>query len=161
MSDLRIYIESTWNGPSKRDGVAEYLLEYKKGDIPITKQGYIHLKDGTETQGCLMALINAFHLLRKPCEVLVNTPSRTILNTIENEWLEKWQQNEWKTAKGEEVKNKDLWQMLLDKTKIHSFKMEYGHHEYRNVMKSEVKAELERWGNEQINNSVKNRTLGA
>jgi hypothetical protein len=28
-------------------------------------------------------------------------------------------------------------------------------------MKSEVKAELERWGNEQINNSSKNRTLGA
>ena len=148
MSDLKIYIEATWNGPSKRDGVAEYLLEFKKGDIPITKQGFVHVKDGTETQGCLMALINAFHLLKKPCEVLVNTPSRTIFNTIENGWLEKWQQNDFKTAKGEEVKNTELWKMLLDKTKIHSFTLEYGHHEYRNVMQSEVKGELKRWENQ-------------
>lgn len=45
---VRLMIESTWHGPAKRDGVAMWLMEYMKGDIPITRQGYVHVKDGTE-----------------------------------------------------------------------------------------------------------------
>lgn len=29
-------------------------------------------------------------------------------------WCEKWKRNGWKTAKGDEVKNRDLWEQLVD-----------------------------------------------
>ena len=38
--------------------------------------------------------------------------SAYVVNTINNGWLTKWQLNNWKTTKGDDVKNKDLWKEL-------------------------------------------------
>ena len=40
--------------------------------------------------------------------------SAYVVNAINNCWLEKWLMNGWKTAKGDEVKNSDLWIKLLE-----------------------------------------------
>ncbi len=32
------------------------------------------------------------------------------VNSINNGWVDKWQRNRWKTAKNDNVKNKDLWE---------------------------------------------------
>lgn len=43
--------------------------------------------------------------------------SAYVVNSINNGWIKKWQQNNWKTTKGEDVKNRDLWEeftSLLD-----------------------------------------------
>lgn len=157
MPDIKIYIESTYKGPSKTAGVGMYLIEWVKDGIPITREGFVHQEEGTEAQICLKAMINAFHILKKPCQTLINTQSRTIFNTINNGWLEGWQQSGFTNAKGEEVKNKDLWLMFLEKTTIHSYSISTGHHEYKNVMQSELNQEFERWRNEQINNTKQNK----
>ena len=36
--------------------------------------------------------------------------SAYVVNAINNRWIDKWQQNNWKTTKGEDVKNRDLWE---------------------------------------------------
>lgn len=36
--------------------------------------------------------------------------SAYVVNTINNNWLEVWQKNNWQTTKREDVKNKDLWE---------------------------------------------------
>lgn len=36
--------------------------------------------------------------------------SAYVVNSINNGWIEKWQRNNWKTTKGEDVKNRDLWE---------------------------------------------------
>jgi ribonuclease HI len=36
--------------------------------------------------------------------------SAYVVNTINNNWLEVWQGNNWQTTKHEDVKNKDLWE---------------------------------------------------
>lgn len=36
--------------------------------------------------------------------------SAYVVNSINNGWIEKWQQNNWKTTKNEDVKNRDLWE---------------------------------------------------
>lgn len=38
--------------------------------------------------------------------------SAYVVNTINNCWLTKWQLNNWKTTKGDDVKNKDMWEEL-------------------------------------------------
>lgn len=35
--------------------------------------------------------------------------SAYVVNTINNNWIERWALNNWKTTRGEEIKNKDLW----------------------------------------------------
>ena len=36
-----------------------------------------------------------------------------MVNCIEKEWWKKWVENDWKTSKGKDVKNKELWEELL------------------------------------------------
>ena len=48
--------------------------------------------------------------------------SAYVVNSINNGWIEKWQKNNWKTTKDEDVKNKDLWEdfiILREKAKAH------------------------------------------
>ena len=50
---------------------------------------------------------------------------------------EKWQKNNWKTATKEPVKNKELWQSLIELEKKHTISWEWvkGHsgHEYNEM----------------------------
>lgn len=42
----------------------------------------------------------------------IYSDSAYVVNTINNYWIEAWQKNNWKTTKGDDVKNKDLWEEL-------------------------------------------------
>lgn len=143
--NVRIFIESTWRGPAKRDGVAMWLVEYMKGDEPVTRDGFVHVRDGTEAQGNLMALINAFFILKKPCSALVFTQCEHILNTMQNHWHIQWQKSDWHNAKNKPVKNAELWQMLMEKSEKHTYSIQGGAHEYQNVMQRELEKELAAW----------------
>ena len=135
MHEVSIFIESTWRGPARRDGVAMWLVECKRGERLDTRQGFVHVKEGTETQGNLMAMINAFHILKKPCKALVFTKCSHILISMQQEWPKEWQENGWIGAKGKPVKNAELYTLKDD------------HHEYENIMQSDIRKELESWKN--------------
>lgn len=150
--EVRIFIESTWKGPAKRDGVAMWLVEGKKNGEIETRQGFIHMKAGTEAQGNLRAIINAFHILKKPCQASVFTRCEHILNTIQNHWHIQWEKNEWRNAKGKPVKNVELWKMLREKTDPHIYSVHGGHHEYTNVMLIEIEKEMAKWSQKEAEN---------
>ena len=42
----------------------------------------------------------------------IYSDSAYVINAVNNEWISKWKLNDWKTTKGEDVKNKDLWEQL-------------------------------------------------
>lgn len=60
----------------------------------------------------------------------IYSDSAYVVNSVKNNWLNKWQHNGWKTLQGTDVKNKDLWKelaYLLNKTnKINILKIK-GH----------------------------------
>lgn len=147
MHEVSIFIESTWRGPARRDGVAMWLVECKRGERLDTRQGFVHVKEGTETQGNLMAMINALHILKKPCKALVFTKCSHILISMQQEWPKEWQENGWIGAKGKPVKNAELWKMLIEKGKRHTYTLKDDHHEYENIMQSDLRKELESWKN--------------
>jgi ribonuclease HI len=149
MTDVKIFIESTWKGPARRDGVAMWLIEYIKANgEPATREGFVHLEDGTEAAGCLMALVNAFCKLKKPCSALVFTGCEHIINTYNNHWHIQWQKNGWRNAKGKEVKNADLWELLIKKADPHVYTVRGGRHEYQQVMLDGLTKEMQRWDKE-------------
>lgn len=146
--NVRIFVESTWKGPAKREGVAMWLVEAMKGDEPITRQGFIHLEKGTEIEANLKGLINCFHILKKPCETLVFTQCPTVFATLKNGWHLNWQQAGWINSKGQPAKYADLWEMLIEKMEPHTFTVEQGRHDYQSVMQIEIAKEMERWKRE-------------
>lgn len=65
----------------------------------------------------LKAVIEALKkvLSKKPktdVEYELYSDSAYVVNTINNGWIDKWQQNNWKTTKNNDVKNRDLWEEL-------------------------------------------------
>ncbi|WP_246455165.1 ribonuclease HI [Thermomonas brevis] len=59
----------------------------------------------------LMAAIVALETLREPCEVVLTTDSQYVRQGI-TEWMAGWLRRGWKTAGGDPVKNRDLWERL-------------------------------------------------
>lgn len=144
--DVNIYVETTWKGPARRSGVAMWIVEYKRGEESITRDGVIHLEDGTENKANLMAISEAAGILTKPCSVRVFTQCEHILNTTQNYWHIQWQKNEWRNGKGKPVKNAELWEKLMDTLQKHSCTYHSGHHEFQSVMQAELRKEMEKRG---------------
>lgn len=63
----------------------------------------------------LLAVVRAMKEIvsSKGFEFEILSDSAYVVNAIKNCWLEKWMMNNWLTAKGDEVKNKDLWRMFI------------------------------------------------
>lgn len=59
----------------------------------------------------LMAAIAALEALKRPCEVVLHTDSQYVRQGM-LEWLAGWVRRGWKTAGGDPVKNRDLWERL-------------------------------------------------
>ena len=44
----------------------------------------------------------------------IYSDSAYVVNAVNSKWIKKWIERNWKTAKGDQVKNKDLWLQLYD-----------------------------------------------
>ena len=73
----------------------------------------------------LMAAIAGLNALTRPCQVMLSTDSRYVMDGL-TKWIKGWQKNGWKTAARQPVKNADLWQALLDAAKPHRVEWTWG-----------------------------------
>ncbi|MCM2335770.1 MAG: ribonuclease HI [Pseudomonas sp.] len=67
--------------------------------------------DTTNNRMELMAAIVALETLTENCEVTLHTDSQYVRQGI-TEWMPGWVRRGWKTAGGDPVKNRDLWERL-------------------------------------------------
>ena len=67
----------------------------------------------------LMAVIAALELLKKPADVRLFTDSMYVRNGITS-WVRSWVKNGWKTTGKKTVKNRDLWERLIELEKQHT-----------------------------------------
>ena len=79
-------------------------------------------KDTTNNIMELTAVIEALKLLKYPCNVSLYSDSAYVVNAFSQNWITSWEKNNWKTSDKKDVKNKDLWQELLNLTNIHTVK---------------------------------------
>lgn len=66
----------------------------------------------------LMAAIAGLEALRQPCEVVLTTDSRYVMDGV-TQWMPNWKRRGWKTASKQPVKNVDLWKRLDAATQPH------------------------------------------
>ena len=79
-------------------------------------------KNTTNNRMELLAPIKALQGIKTGSKIKVYTDSQYVKNGI-TEWINIWLNNNWKTSKKEDVKNKDLWIELYNLTK--SFNIEW------------------------------------
>lgn len=67
----------------------------------------------------LTAVIEALRLVKYPCKIHIYSDSAYVVNAFLQGWIYNWIKKGWKTADGNPVKNKELWEELYSFTKIH------------------------------------------
>ena len=96
----------------------------------------------------LTAVIEGLKMLKFPCEVDLYSDSAYVVNAFEQKWIDNWLKKNWKTASGDEVKNKELWQELyaLTQTRKVKFIKVKGHsdNEYNNRCDELARGEIEK-----------------
>jgi ribonuclease HI len=68
----------------------------------------------------ILAVIKGLEALKEVCNVNVYSDSQYVVDAFNQNWIETWVNNSWRTAGKKDVKNPDLWQKLLDLTKKHN-----------------------------------------
>lgn len=95
----------------------------------------------------LLAVINALESLKEPCKVKITTDSKYVCDAFLKNWLTSWLNNGWKTANKKPVKNRELWERLLNLSKKHELswfwiKGHAGHPENERCDKLAVEARM-------------------
>lgn len=98
----------------------------------------------TNNRAELMAATIGLQALKRPCTVRVVSDSQYVVKGM-SEWVTGWRRRGWKTASGEPVKNRELWEGLVEAAGRHNVRWEWvkGHagHEYNERCDELAKAE--------------------
>jgi len=91
------------------------LLRYKGHEREIVGGEELTTNNRME----LMAAISGLESLSEPCTIVLFTDSQYVKQGI-NDWMPNWLRRNWKTAGGDPVKNRDLWERLHAAVQRHS-----------------------------------------
>lgn len=141
MRQVNIYMASSVKSPRAQNGVGMYVLEaiMAKGPATITKE--VKLQEVTANQAELQIMAAAVERLREPCEIDIFTECGYIASGIEN--LDAWQRNGWKTSRGTEVANVEIWKQIAEKLQNCNVRSRVKEpNEYRSWLKNEIERRL-------------------
>lgn len=109
MKTVDLYTDGACSG---NPGVGGYcaILIYNGNEKIVS--GYE--KDTTNNRMEILAVIKGLDALKEPCNVNVYSDSQYVVDTFNQQWINSWVSNGWRTAGKKEVKNVDLWKTLLE-----------------------------------------------
>ena len=122
---LEGYITTTARGPACQTAQYGWVLEYvdSRGDLR-TKEGFGEAR-GTKNAINIKALGDMLSHLRRPCRVHIHTDCRYLESVFKNNWLPSWAEKSWKNSTGQEVKNKDGWEVVWELATAHELTTAY------------------------------------
>ena len=114
MKKINIYTDGACSGNPGPGGWGA-ILEYNGNKKEISGGE----ANTTNNRMELTALISALELLKEPCEVVVTSDSKYVLDALSKGWAKSWQKNNWKRSNKQPALNPDLWEKLLVQEKRH------------------------------------------
>ncbi len=70
--------------------------------------------DTTNNRMELMGVIEALSALKYPCEVVLTTDSKYVVDSVTKGWARSWKANGWVKSDKKPALNADLWERLLE-----------------------------------------------
>ena len=116
MKTVIIYTDGACRGNPGPGGWG-VLIEYGE----LSKQLYGGDISTTNNKMELTAAIMAVKEIKEPCEIILYTDSKYVLQGIE-EWIHNWKKRGWRGANKKPVKNIDLWKELDELREEHNIK---------------------------------------
>ena len=114
MKQIQIHTDGACSGNPGPGGWGA-LLRYKAHERELSGGE----PDTTNNRMELMAAIMALESLKEPCTATLHIDSQYVRQGI-TEWMPNWVRRGWKTAGGDPVKNRDLWERLHAATGRHA-----------------------------------------
>ena len=121
MMNVTIYTDGSARSNPEGPGGYGTIIEY------VDKQGTLHTREysagykkTTNNRMELMAVIVGLENLIKPCNVTIVSDSKYVTDAFNQNWIDNWVKNNWKTAGKKPVLNIDLWKRLLEAKKNHN-----------------------------------------
>ena len=68
----------------------------------------------------LCAVLNALSALKEPCEAVLTSDSKYVIDSVSKGWVYSWQKQGWKKSDGKPALNVDLWEKLLPLLEMHN-----------------------------------------
>lgn len=135
---INIYIETSLKPLKRQDGEVGFVIEngLNKGQT-ATQFGQICEK--TEYASVLLGLKYALKRVIKKNEITIWTDCTYVAAGFNKGWLDTWKKNGWKTAKGCDIANKELWQDIAELLDGNTPEVRLKEkHEFKNWLKDEV-----------------------
>ncbi len=76
--------------------------------------------DTTNNRMEITAVIKGLEALKRPCDVVLTTDSKYVVDAITQGWAKRWKANNWMRNKKDKAQNPDLWETLLKLLEIHN-----------------------------------------
>lgn len=70
----------------------------------------------------LMGVIAALSALKYPCDVVLTTDSKYVVDSVTKGWAKGWRERGWIKSDKKPALNSDLWEQLLDLLDVHRVK---------------------------------------
>ena len=112
MKSVKIYTDGACLGNPGAGGWC-CILSYQNNFKKISGG----MEETTNNRMELTAIIEGLKALKESCEVTIVSDSQYSINPFTKNWIQKWQSSNWKLADGKPVKNRDLWEILLEESK--------------------------------------------
>ncbi len=88
--------------------------------------------DTTNNRMELTAAIEALSALREPCDVVLTSDSKYLVDAVTRRWVYAWKKNGWRKSDRSPALNADLWERLLPLLETHRVRFVWvrGHNEH-------------------------------
>ena len=117
MKNVIIYTDGACRGNGKENTIGAFGIVFMYNEVQKeVKQAF---RNTTNNIMELSAVIQALSMLKEPCSVKLHSDSAYVINAINQKWINNWQKNGWKSSNKEPVKNRELWEKLIELIKYH------------------------------------------
>ncbi len=114
MKRVEIYTDGACSG---NPGPGGYGVVLKYGEHIKELSGAC--ENTTNNRMELLAVIKGLEALKRPCEVVLYSDSKYIVDAMNKGWVKGWQARGWMRSNKQPAKNSDLWKKILELSSQH------------------------------------------
>ena len=118
---VKLFTDGAARGNPEGPGGYGAILQYTDANGTLhEKEMSAGYKQTTNNRMELLGVITGLEALKKPCEVEVISDSKYVTDAFNQNWVENWIKNGWRTSTKKPVKNIDLWKRLILLVNMHT-----------------------------------------